>query len=74
MSSQDTDGFLELVGIDLTLQKKFTDDWWRDVSAMAKEQGFEVSRDELQDALRERWGIKGHPVHDDPDTCTLCVP
>ena len=74
MSQQDTDDFLELVGNDSTLQKRFTDEWWQDVSAMAKEQGLDVSRDDLQDALRTRWGITGHPVQDDPDTCTLCVP
>jgi predicted ribosomally synthesized peptide with nif11-like leader len=72
MSVEDAKKFVDLAGSDPEIQKKFREGFHK-VQNLAKEKGLNVSREDLQQHLRDRWGVTKPASFDDKDTCTICV-
>ena len=72
MAAEDARKFVDMVSHDPDVQKKFREGW-NNVTKLAAEKGLHVSREELQQHLRERWGVAKPATSDEKDTCTICV-
>jgi predicted ribosomally synthesized peptide with nif11-like leader len=73
MAVEDAHKFVDMVNSDPDLQHKFRQGW-ENISKMAHEKGLHVTREDLQEHLRQRWGIAKPATADEKDTCTVCIP
>jgi hypothetical protein len=73
MSVEEAKKFVDLVDKEPALQQKFREGW-ANIEKLASDNGLHVSRADLQQHLRERWGISKPANADEKDTCTICIP
>jgi hypothetical protein len=72
MSLEDAKKFTDLLQSDPSVQSQYQNKW-DGILDLAKQHGLNVSRQELQQHLRQRWGIASPSNQDDKDTCTFLV-